>query len=177
MFPILKQFVPSKVCLACDGCCRFSDAQSCWRPKVTKAEIQAAALPGKKGTTFPHDVIDSENAIRTIPNKDLHICYFLQMSSNACGIYPHRPLECQLYPFILTGDQKQLKVNVHLACPYVQKYRNTPDFVIYVEELKIFFRQKATLRFLEGYLPLSHAYPGFELELEEIFSVEGMPAG
>ncbi|MCI0405004.1 MAG: phosphoribosylanthranilate isomerase [candidate division Zixibacteria bacterium] len=37
----LKQFVPQEVCLACDGCCRFKEDSSEWRPKVAKTELDA----------------------------------------------------------------------------------------------------------------------------------------
>ena len=30
----LKQFVPSEVCLKCNGCCRYKQADSVWRPKL-----------------------------------------------------------------------------------------------------------------------------------------------
>ena len=38
MFSDLPQFVPQSVCLSCDGCCRFKEEQSSWRPKAVGDE-------------------------------------------------------------------------------------------------------------------------------------------
>lgn len=42
MLQNFKQFVPSNVCLSCDGCCRFKQSDSRWRPHMTKEEQRIA---------------------------------------------------------------------------------------------------------------------------------------
>ena len=40
MFADLPQLVPQKICLSCQGCGRFKDARSVWRPKVAPGELE-----------------------------------------------------------------------------------------------------------------------------------------
>ena len=35
----LKQFVPGKVCLSCDGCCRYGQKDTVWAPVFLYDEI------------------------------------------------------------------------------------------------------------------------------------------
>jgi len=172
MFNPLKQFVPSAVCLKCDGCCRFQAADSPWRPGVASEEISAAVYPAKGGNVFNDTTIDAGQKLRTIPFQQMSICYFLHTPNNTCGIYAQRPFECRLYPFMIIAQEGKYSLSVHLACPYVQENRHTPEFDHYVVGLKDFFAQKATKRFLSGYLRLNHCYPGAQNELEDLFAID-----
>ncbi len=166
----LKQFVPSPVCLRCEGCCRFIDPKSCWRPRVTEEETKAR--PGPKGLDFPASIIDEDRALQTIPWQGKHICYFFHPNQNTCGIYPHRPFECRLYPFVISKKGEGLVLNVHLACPHIQGKRYTPEFDEYLAYLKTFFKRKATVRFMKKYFVLNPGYAGHELELEELCPID-----
>lgn len=172
MFSELKQFVPSEVCLACEGCCRFLDANSCWRPKISDKEKSAALIPGKKAVVFPASVVEEDQALQTIPWKGKHICYFFNPNHNTCGIYSHRPFECRLYPFVVTGSKGRTAVSVHLACPNIQERRNSLEFDSYVSYLKTYFVQKSVTRFMRTYGLLNHTYAGHELEFEELFLLD-----
>ena len=43
-------------------------------------------------------------------------CFFLQMG-NHCSVYAYRPLECQLYPYVLVYKDGVLGLELHEACP------------------------------------------------------------
>lgn len=176
MFPELKQFVPSAVCLGCEGCCRFSEPKSCWRPKVSAEEKRANFLPAKKALVFPASIVDEDQALPTIPWKGKNICYFFNPNHNTCGIYSQRPFECRLYPFVVTQQQGRWAVSAHLACPHIQARRNSPEFDAYVSYLKTYFLQKAVIRFMRTYGLLDHAYAGRDLEFEELFPVDACDA-
>ena len=117
----LKQFVPSEVCLKCDGCCRYKEANSIWRPA---------------------------GDIKTVQTCGKHLCEFLNGKDNTCGIYAKRPFECSLYPFILSKTPDAVKVYAHLGCPYVQDHLPRADFDAYAAYLKEFFLRAETKEFL-----------------------------
>ena len=48
----IGQYVPSRVCLACEVCCRFPDADSFLRPYFTGDEIRAAVSHGLSPSSF-----------------------------------------------------------------------------------------------------------------------------
>ena len=153
----LKQFVPSSVCLKCDGCCRFQLADSAWRPKLGEEEI----LKEMDGAGF----------LKTIPSLGHHQCVYFNPSNNTCGVYQQRPFECALYPFILSQGNQGLKLFVHLACPYVQDQETKESFKQYELYLQEFFKQTHTKDFLRKNSRLLHDYSEFHQELKFLFDI------
>src|ERR1700685_2495848 len=94
---LLKQFVPSEVCLKCDGCCRYKSADSIWRPKLGADDRENLAA-----LITASDVLDDQDYVKTIQNCGKHFCQFLNQADNTCGIYTKRPFECSFYPFIIS---------------------------------------------------------------------------
>ena len=141
---ILKAFVPSRVCLKCDGCCRYKEADSIWRPA---------------------------GGIKTIQTCERHFCEFFNGKDNTCGIYAKRPFECALYPFILSQTPDAVKVYVHLACPYVQDHLPRADYVAHVAYLKEFFRRGDIREFLSRNKSMFHDYSVYAVELLYLFDL------
>jgi uncharacterized protein len=169
MLPGLKQFVPSQVCLSCDGCCRFKEAQSLWRPMITGQERDEQRNPDFARKVFSAQVVDDAGFITTLPLKDSFICYFLNPSHNTCGIYHARPFECQLYPFVLGRNSEESGVYAHLNCPYIQDSWDSPKFLEYKKDLQQFFRQDEVRAFLKRNPCLVREYQPFLDELEFLF--------
>ncbi len=164
----LKQFVPSAVCLACDGCCRFKSADSAWRPRLgalEKAEMANAAAG---------QFVDDNNYIKTIEDCGNQLCRFFNKTDSTCQVYAKRPFECALYPFILSQSAQGVAVYVHLACPYVQDMQADPALQAYVDYLRQFFNAPATVEFLKRNSSLLHDYTPFEVELQYLFIIEGL---
>ena len=159
----LKKFVPSSVCLKCEGCCRFSDAQSLWRPLVTEQEAQRLAAD-------PHEIL-FQGRLKTITRGETPHCCFLDHQTNACTVYSRRPFECRLYPFILRQDNRGPHLAVHLLCPFVEKNRRSPDFEAYLDYLKEFFGRAEIRGFLKRNPRFFGAYPRQDEELEFLFSI------
>lgn len=153
----LKQFVPSSVCLKCDGCCRFQLSDSPWRPKVGEQEISHG--------------VDTKGYVQTIASGDHQQCVFFNKADNTCGVYERRPFECSLYPFILSQTQQGIKVYVHLACPHVQDNETKENFKEYVSYLTAFFSQPQTKDFLKNNSRLLHDYSHFGQELKFLFDI------
>ncbi len=158
MITSLKQFVPSSVCLKCDGCCRFNLNDSPWRPKVGEEELAQG--------------IDKEGYLQTIVQGNHHQCTFFNKKDNTCGVYSKRPFECALYPFIVSGHGGGVEVYMHLACPYIQDKESSPEIEEYVLYLRNFFEQPSTKSFLRSNSRLLHDYSAFKEELKFLFSVE-----
>ena len=162
----LKQFVPSEVCLKCDGCCRYKEADSAWRPKLGKDEQAGLAASITAG-----DVLDAQGYIKTVQAREGHFCRFLNGANNTCGIYTKRPFECSLYPFILSRTPDAVKVYAHLSCPYVQDHLSRADFDAYVAYLKEFFHLAETKEFLSRNKAMFHDYSFYVPELLHVFDL------
>ncbi len=107
----LKQLIPSEYCLKCFGCCRFSHNPTIW------------ASPG----------------LRLLKDGQGYRCEKLSPGDNSCRIYEERPLDCQLYPFLLvkrTGRDAcpTLGLGLHKSCLYIEE--NRPNVKGYVDYLK-----------------------------------------
>lgn len=162
----IKQFVPSGICLKCNGCCRYKEADSAWRPRLgpdDRANLAALITAG--------DVLDAQAYIKTIPVCGGHFCQFLRKEDNTCGIYTQRPFECALYPFILSQTVDALKVYAHLSCPYVQDHLPDTTFEAYVAYLRTFFDRADTRQFLSDNKAMFHDYSPYALELLYLFDV------
>ncbi len=106
---MIKQFIPSSVCLKCQGCCRFAEENSVWSVKLLEGERLRLKCANK---TIPLKYSEKEGNF---------YCSFLDKSNNKCQVYSNRPLECQLYPFLIHGKNKKASLAVDLNCPFVQK--------------------------------------------------------
>ena len=175
MLEHFPQFVPSKVCLECDGCCRFKDPESIWRPKISKDEIfqvkaRRSALVDK---IFSKEHIDRKGFVKTVKVKSKCHCTFFNPANNTCNIYSDRPFECQLYPFLLNKKGKDYySISVHLACPYVQKKRYSSEFENYVVTLKHYFAKEGVRAFFKKNVSLFVNYGEYADEIEDVFSIE-----
>ena len=155
---LLKQFVPSSVCLECQGCCRFQEPQSPWRPKVGQAETLA-------GDT------DVKGYLTTKPGDGCVYCRHFNPVDNTCGVYTIRPFECQLYPFILSKEDTGIKVYMHLACPHIQQSQGKEDLDQYTDYLKEFLNSVSSKEYLSNNQRLLHDYHIFQDELMFLFQL------
>jgi len=173
MFTNLTQFVPSHVCLACDGCCRFKEKDSSWRPKVTGDEAAIMHQEGLAEHIFAKEMVDAQHRIKTMRcHEGTYQCRFFDPDGNACKIYAYRPFECRLYPFILRQRGRKIVLAAHLNCPYIQQTRPLDDFEQYVDYLKGFFRQHEVSSFLRKNKALIDTYANYKEELEDLFTIE-----
>jgi Fe-S-cluster containining protein len=168
------EFVSSKVCLSCEGCCRYKNPESIWRPKISQDEIihvkaKRSSLVDK---IFSKDNIERKGFLKTAKMKSRCRCTFFNVEQNTCNIYADRPFECQLYPFLLNKKGKEYIISVHLACPDVQKRRYSSDFENYTISLKQFFQRPSVREFFKKNLTLFVNYNEYADEIEDVFSFE-----
>ena len=171
MLKDFKQFVPSSVCLKCDGCCRFKEAGSRWRPYMAEAEKKEAGKPVLADKVFARHVISPDGRISVTSCGEGHLCYFLNPQDNTCGIYHGRPFECQLYPFLLGRENGKTIVYAHLNCPHIQEHWGAGLYKDYAAYLQEFFRREDVLSFLKDNPALIADYSAFRDELDHVFTI------
>jgi hypothetical protein len=129
-----ESMVPSEICLQCDICCRFPEADSVMAPVFTRDEVSRITLSGA-GPEFLFSG-GSSGRIRLMPfpkevespgHQEGCICPAFDPLSHRCKIYPLRPLDCRLYPFLIMkseeGDEPVLGIDTQ--CPYVRDPKNS----------------------------------------------------
>ncbi len=125
---MLPSLPGSEICFDCRGCCIFSDAHSHWIPYFSSDEIEQAIVAGLSSDAF----LGREGG-RIIPTPlgDAVRCPALDPITPACTIYDLRPLDCQLYPFILMWDttRENVFLALHEACPFVERDRLPPALI------------------------------------------------
>jgi Fe-S-cluster containining protein len=151
----VKQFIPQEVCLKCQGCCRFKEADSVWSPCLLDEEIQDLL-----DRDIPPALISIDRRLRPIPYPEAKgfICPFFNTSDNKCKIYALRPLECQLYPFLISLREKKVYLTVDLNCHYVKENLNTEELKEYTAYLSAFLNTPAQIRILKDNSYLIRAY-------------------
>ena len=172
---MLKQFVPSLVCLSCEGCCRFQEENSPWRPKVGPGEKKDFDAPFPAGAAGA-DVLDRGLYVTAKRDGETYHCRFLERAANTCDIYPGRPFECRLYPFLLVRSGGRTLVALHLSCPFAQKYYGLKEMDDYVSYLKDFFSRPAMTEFLRDNRDLFSDYSLAAEEWALVFDLD-VPGG
>jgi Fe-S-cluster containining protein len=167
----LKPFVPSEVCLKCSGCCRFAEARSTWGPfflfdeirQLTEANIVPSCL-------FTHpDAVAGKGAWINLTQEDGHFfCPCLDVDRHTCRIYPHRPFDCRLYPFLLVREGTRILLAVDEKCPYVQEQGGSPAFSGHAATLTRLFCGPEGVAFLRAHPDIIQDYPSEYRVLQEL---------
>ena len=173
MLKDVPQFVPQKVCLSCDGCCRFKEHDSQFRPKLVPEEIEHVHLAQNDLTQkiFSKAMVDEKGYVRTSACLDGCHCTFFNGNDNTCSIYKARPFECQLYPLLLIKKGNEVAIGVHLFCPYIQEKKDSLLFEDYLERIKEFFTREEVLAFLRRNPSLAGDYDQYQAEIKYLFTI------
>ena len=142
---VVEQIVPSKVCVACDVCCRFPERDSALRPYFTREEIRAAIARGIAPDAFP-DHAGSKVAV--VPNgEEGYRCPAFDPQTGHCGIYEERPLDCRLYPVAVMWDHAHAAVVMgwDSKCPFIRDNLDSPESLAYVERTAAFLEAQDTV--------------------------------
>ena len=142
---VVEQIVPSRVCFACDVCCRFPEADSTLRPYFTKEEIQAAIARGIPPDAFP-DHAGSKVAV--VPHGEGYRCPAFDSKTGHCSVYEDRPLDCRLYPVAVMWDHAHASVVMgwDSKCPFIRDNVDSPESRAYVERTAALLELEGTVR-------------------------------
>ena len=158
----LKRLVPSDVCLVCSGCCRFAEAQSVWGPfflfdeirRLTEANLVPSCL-----FTHPDHAAGRGAWINLIEGDGQFLCPCLDTDRHTCRIYPHRPFDCRLYPFILVREDAGIRLAVDEKCPHVQKQGASAAFNEHAAYLTQLLSGPQGTAFLRAHPDIVQDYP------------------
>lgn len=145
----VPQMVPESWCLECKICCRFPDAQEVQTPTWSPVEEQWAHEKAVDPTWFQKSRGSTSFRPQLRSCAGGFRCPAFQAESNRCTIYSVRPLDCRLYPFVLTCDANTggVTLAMDMKCPYLRVHENDPEVAAYAQRL---------LHYLEN--PLGNAY-------------------
>ncbi len=158
----LKRFVPSEVCLACSGCCRFAEAQSPWAAFFLYDEIRRLT----QENLVPSCLFVSPDAstgrgawIHLVEKEGRFLCPCLDTDRHTCRIYSYRPFDCRLYPFLLVWEDNKIFLAVDEKCPYTQKQGASAAFTEHVAYLTQLFSGSQGALFLRTHPDIVQDYP------------------
>ncbi len=160
---MLESFIPSEICLACRGCCRFGEQGSVWSPLFLHEEIQrlvgADIMPA---CLFSHGDSKQSKAARIdeVEVDGQFYCPCLDLKTNACRIYPHRPLDCRLYPFLLLKKDGLAHLALDMKCPYTQDPSGVRALAALVPGVMDFLSTSDAKALLKRNPEIIQAYPG-----------------
>jgi Fe-S-cluster containining protein len=117
---MLPQPVPSHVCLTCEVCCRFPEADSFLRPYFAEEEITRAVALGIDSSHFPN-AKGAQIALVPHPSGEGFVCPAFEVETSRCRIYQQRPLDCRLYPYAMMWDsaKDQAVLGWDSKCPFM----------------------------------------------------------
>jgi Fe-S-cluster containining protein len=134
---------------------------------MAQEEIQKEVSAGVN----PSTQLDQRHYLKTVERQGRCLCAFFRAADHICRVYPLRPFECRLYPFLLTKEKGSAAVSVHLSCPYVQEHRHEEAFERHVKALREYFRQEDVRGFVRRNPSLVKRYPQHEKETEHLFNL------
>ncbi len=122
------QIVPSQRCLSCEVCCRFPERHSAFRPFFTEAEIQHAIARGIEARHFSNFAGSQVEPVLN-PSGEGYICPAFDPETAHCRIYHVRPLDCQIYPFVVMWDEEREVVHLgwDTKCPFLIEQCSSPE--------------------------------------------------
>lgn len=100
------------VCLECRECCKFLEEDLYFSPIFTEEEVNKIK---KKFKVNFKPYKDSKNVfqiemVKSIEDEKLYVCPLLDEEKHLCQVYPIRPFDCRVWPFIFMKDKSGKKV-------------------------------------------------------------------
>jgi len=146
----VPQLVPSRVCLSCEVCCRFPEADSFLRPYFTAEEIGRAVAAGVEAAHFS-DRNGGHVSLVPNPHGEGYLCPAFDPATSHCRIYDVRPLDCQIYPLAVTwnADRSQVVLGWDTKCPFMRDPAETgngpADIQAYADRIAALVEQDDSL--------------------------------
>lgn len=146
----VPQIVPESWCLQCKVCCRFPDTEGVQLPVWSEEESRWSQ---SQGWRWPFQQIpESVSRIPTLVSCSSggHRCPAFQEKDQRCAIYPARPLDCRIYPFVLVrGPSESAVLALDTKCPYVQAHQGEAAISEYSQQLADYLSSSEAGAYLE----------------------------
>lgn len=147
----LPQIVPESWCMKCKICCRFPDTVDVQTPAWSSLESEWAKKTGGSVSWFQPMEGSPSLGPKLQPCGHGFRCPAFHEESNGCTIYSVRPLDCRLYPFVLTTDASSSKVvlSMDTKCPYIQEHGSDLQTLAYAQELARYLETPVGVEYLK----------------------------
>jgi Fe-S-cluster containining protein len=118
---------------------------------------------------LPPAMITLSKGLRVEPlsNGTIYICPLFNYAKNRCKVYSLRPLECQLYPFLINRRQETIFLAADLKCPFLEGKLDTPELKEYTLFLAGLLTSPPFAGVLRNNPQILQAYPD-AVDLKEI---------
>ena len=147
----VPQIVPESWCMKCKICCRFPDTTEVQTPAWSALEAEWAQASGGDPSWFRKIELSPSLGPRLQPCGSGFRCPAFHEQTNGCTIYDVRPLDCRIYPFVLTKDAGQTRVilSMDAKCPYIEKHGSDPETLAYAQMLAGYLETPVGLDYLK----------------------------
>jgi Fe-S-cluster containining protein len=88
------------------------------------------------------ELLVKQNKFKLKLYKDIYICPCFNPYDSKCRIYPNRPFDCKLYPFLLARKGDKIFLGFDLKCPFTEDKQNSDEFKQFKNYLLNFLKQK-----------------------------------
>lgn len=97
-------------CQSCRGCCKFAEDETYFAPLFTKKEVDRIRSEGFPADCFKqhknHSDVFQVILVRSLKDKHVFVCPYLNEETHLCDIYPIRPIDCKIWPLIMMRTDK-----------------------------------------------------------------------
>lgn len=155
----MKTVTESDDCFKCRACCRFDREEKYFAPVFTMEELSKIPDKIKNQANFiPHKKSQNVFQIRLITSfesKNTFVCPFYDEKIQKCRIYLLRPLDCIMWPIILTRSRNPKIININIVKTiYCQSLKNTTG-----KNKKGYFNYIEKYLNSDNFLPTIRKYP------------------
>lgn len=133
----LPQLVPKSACDACRLCCHFAEPDATWTPHFFADEAARAIARGVPDTAFARLDASRGASIEPVRGEGCLLCPAYAAATNTCTLGPDKPLDCQLYPFVITysEDRRRVLLALDRQCPFPRDHVDQLARAAYVSRL------------------------------------------
>ena len=148
----LPQIVPESLCLQCKICCRFPDTEKVQTPFWSPLEAKwARQKVSETSSWFKEEPGSPSLAPRLLSCNGGYRCPAFEPETNRCRIHSVKPLDCRLYPFVLTRNPggTEVLLAVDAKCPFIEQSESDPELFAYAARLAGYLDGEVGLEYLK----------------------------
>lgn len=168
----VPQIVPEEYCFRCKICCRFPDTQNVQTPFWSEGESRLARNGPGSEDWFPAIPGTVSRGVRLKRCGEGYRCPAFDPQTSRCTIHGVKPMDCRLYPFVLTASPggSEVILAMDMKCPYLQDHHGDSEVSAYARRLEIYLSSPQALSYLRSNPKiLGPSWP-------EYVAVAGLPA-
>ncbi len=148
----LPQIVPESWCLQCKICCRFPAPEKVQTPFWSPMEARWAEQKVEGARSWFNPAGDPPSlSASLVPCGGAYHCPAFESETNRCKIHSVKPLDCRLYPFVLTRNPggTQVLLAMDPKCPFIEQKGKDPELLAYATQMVEYLETPIGRKYLE----------------------------